>query len=55
MQAKMLGTGDEQTHNARTVPSFGDRGLLYAEFSLEPSLFFETQNINCETRTLFRV
>jgi hypothetical protein len=42
MQAKMLGTGDEQTHNARTVPSFGDLEFYNAEFSLEPSLHFFT-------------
>ena len=61
VQAQMLGTGDEQTHNARSGSKVSEtpwtRMEFYiAEFSLEPSLhFFETQNINCETRTLFRV
>jgi hypothetical protein len=47
MQAKMLGTGDEQTHNARSGSKVSGtpwtRMEFYnAEFSLEPSLHFFT-------------
>jgi hypothetical protein len=40
----MLGTGDEQTHNARSGAKVsGTPGTLYAEFSLEtfPSFFLK--------------
>ena len=55
VQAKMRGTGDEQTHNARSGAKVSGTPEFYMPNFLWnlPFIFFETQNIDCETRALF--